>query len=141
MLNLITCEKTKQMTQWGSTSDSTASRLRFPRKAAFFTLVAAEAMARCNCVNALERASQLYLAASHLYSRNGNAFENGNNSATRYGWATLRVASLQGLASQSIDMEAAEAGEHFFVVKRICSLLNLLNTACFAPLLSKQRNS
>jgi hypothetical protein len=105
----------KKVTQWGSsTSGSTASRLRFPRKAAFFTLVAAEAMARCNCVNAVECAAQLHLAASHLYSRNGNTFEHGGDSATRYGWATLRVASLQGLASQSADMEAAEAGEQSF---------------------------
>jgi hypothetical protein len=40
-------------------------------------------------------------------------FEHGDDSGTRYGWASLRVATLQGLASQSADLEAAEAGKSF----------------------------
>lgn len=109
----LTSNVTK-VTQWGTLApDATATRLRFPRKAAFFTLVAAEAMTRCHCVNAAELASRLYLAASHLYSWNGNVFEHGDDSGTRYGWASLRVATLQGLASQSADLEAAEAGKSF----------------------------
>lgn len=99
-------------TQWGdSDENSTSSRLRFPRKAAFFTLVGAEAMTRCQFKDAADRASSLYLAASHLYSRVGNEFEHGDEGLTRYGWATLRAASLQGLSSQPADKEVAEAGK------------------------------
>ena len=102
-----------KVTQWGNSKpDSITSRLRFPRKAAFFTLVAAEAMTRCDCDSSLERASRFYLAASHLYSRNGNEFEHGDHGVTRYGWTTLRVATLQGLASQRADKEAAESGKN-----------------------------
>ncbi|KAL7539116.1 hypothetical protein ACHAXR_009033 [Thalassiosira sp. AJA248-18] len=103
-------------TQWGdSNENSVHSRLRFPRKAAFFTLVAAEAMTRCECTDAAERASSLYLAASHLYSRQGNVFEHGDDCITRYGWATLRTATLQGLSSQPADKEVAEAATELLV--------------------------
>ena len=109
----LTSNVTK-VTQWGTLApDATATRLRFPRKAAFFTLVAAEAMTRCHCVNAVERASRLYLAASHLYSRNGNVFEHRDDSETRYGWASLRVATVQGLPSESAACEAEDTGKDF----------------------------
>ena len=51
------------------------------------SLVGAEAMTRCQCDDAADRASSLYLAASHLYSREGNVFEHGDDGLTRYGWA------------------------------------------------------
>jgi len=103
-------------TQWGgSDNNSTSSRLCFPRKAAFFTLVGAEAMTCCQCPDAAERASSLYLAASHLYSRKGNLFEHGDGGVTRYGWATLRAAALQGLSSQPADKEVAEAATELLV--------------------------
>jgi len=99
--------------RWGdSNSFSAPSRLRFPRKAAYFTLIAAEAMARCQSDDAAESASSLYLAASHLYSRQGNVFEHGDDCETRYGWATLRAAALGGLSSQPVEKEIAEAGEN-----------------------------
>lgn len=105
--------KTSQETHWGDSSNNRASsRLRFPRKAAFFTLVAAEAMTKCQCADAAERASSLYLAASHLYSRQGNIFEHGDDTMTRYGWATLRATALQGLSSQPADKEVAETGKN-----------------------------
>ncbi|KAL3806041.1 hypothetical protein ACHAXA_000182 [Cyclostephanos tholiformis] len=103
-------------TRWGdSNSFSTPSRLRFPRKAAFFTLVAAEAMMRCQSDDAAEYASSLYLAASHLYSRQGNVFEHGDDCATRYGWATLRAAALQGMSSQTVEKDVAEAATELLV--------------------------
>ena len=68
-------------------------------------------MTRCQCDDAADRASSLYLAASHLYSREGNVFEHGDDGLTRYGWATLRATALQGLSSQPSDKEVAEAGE------------------------------
>ena len=38
-------------------------------------------------------------------------FEHGDDCITRYGWATLRAASLQGLSSQPSDKEVAETGK------------------------------
>ncbi|KAL3796578.1 hypothetical protein HJC23_009709 [Cyclotella cryptica] len=96
-------------TQWGGCDSLEKSRLRFPRKAAFFTMIAAEAMSRCYDHDAGSRASNLYLAASQLYSRVGNEFEHGGDKITRYGWATLRSETLQGLSSQPSDMLVAEA--------------------------------
>jgi len=120
-------------TKWGdSVNDKSESRLRFPRKAAFFTLVGAEAMTRCQSDDATERASSLYLAASHLYSRMGNEFEHGDEGVTRYGWATLRAAALQGLSSQPADKEVAEAATELLV-----ALLNEIS-ANQRPLLPPQ---
>jgi hypothetical protein len=67
---------------------------------------------RCQSDDAAEYASSLYLAASHLYSRQGNVFEHGDDCATRYGWATLRAAALQGMSSQTVEKDVAEAGEN-----------------------------
>ena len=69
-------------------------------------------MARCQSDDAAECASSLYLAASHLYSRQGNVFDHGDDCETRYGWATLRAAALGGLSSQPVEKEIAEAGEN-----------------------------
>ena len=84
------------------------------------SLVGAEAMTRCQCDDAADRASSLYLAASHLYSREGNVFEHGDDGLTRYGWATLRATALQGLSSQPSDKEVAEAGEMFYNFIECC---------------------
>ena len=77
-------------------------------------MIAAEAMSRCDSLDAGSRASNLYLASSQLYSREGNEFEHGGEKLTRYGWATLRTETLQGLSSQPSDMMVAEAGERYF---------------------------
>jgi hypothetical protein len=69
-------------------------------------------MTRCRSDDATEYASSLYLAASHLYSQQGNVFEHGGDCATRYGWATLRAAALQGLSLQTVEKEVAEAGKN-----------------------------
>lgn len=107
------CLKGTKTTQWGSYggSESPSTRLRFPRKAAYFTLIAAEAMSRCKSVDAGQRASNLYVAASHLYSRKGNEEE----SLTKYGWATLRASALQGLSCQPADKPVAEEATELLV--------------------------
>ncbi|KAK1742006.1 trafficking protein particle complex subunit 9 [Skeletonema marinoi] len=107
------CLKGTKTTQWGSSSGSgsPSSRLRFPRKAAYFTLIAAEAMSRCRSVDAGQRASNLYVAASHLYSRKGNE----DDSLTKYGWATLRASALQGLSCQPSDKPVAEEATELLV--------------------------
>jgi hypothetical protein len=100
------------------------SRLRFPRKAAFFTLIAAEAMSHFESSDAGSRASNLYLASSQLYSREGNEFEHGGEKMTRYGWCTLRSESLRGLCSQPSDKTVAEAGK-FNAIFMKSSAINL----------------
>ncbi|KAL7492472.1 hypothetical protein ACHAWT_004966 [Skeletonema menzelii] len=107
------CLKGTKTTQWGNSSGSgsPSPRLRFPRKAAYFTLIAAEAMSRCKSDDAGQRASNLYVAASHLYSRKGNE----EDSLTKYGWATLRASALQGLSCQPADKPVAEEATELLV--------------------------
>lgn len=107
----IVCFCCCQETQWGENDISDQPRLRFPRKAAFFTIIAAEAMSNSDSLDAGSRASNLYLAASQLYSREGNEHEDGGDKMIRYGWATLRSETLVGLSSQPSDVIVAEAGE------------------------------
>jgi hypothetical protein len=103
------CLKGTKTTQWGGfVAVSPSSRLRFPRKAAYFTLIAAEAISRCKTDDAGQRASHLYMAASHLYSRKGNEFEHDDGGSIKYGWATLRASALQGLSCQPSDKPVAE---------------------------------
>lgn len=122
----------KQETQWDDCSYTDQSRLRFPRKAAFFTIIAAEAMSNCESFGS--RTSNLYLAASQLFSQQGNElFDNGGDKSTRYGWATLRSETLVGLASQPSDMILAEAGRALFSL--FLDLLHrTINTSLFYSL-------
>ena len=111
------CLAGTKATRWGDDA-VTHIRHRYPRKAALFTQIAAEAMDRCGSSDAAIRSSSLYLAAAHLYSPSGNDeyCEGGDrNSATRYGWATLRAAALKGLCSQPADKEVAEAATDLLV--------------------------
>ncbi|EJK76329.1 hypothetical protein THAOC_01917, partial [Thalassiosira oceanica] len=113
------CLAGTKATRWGDDA-VTHTRHRYPRKAALFTQIAAEAMDRCGSSDAAIRSSSLYLAAAHLYSPSGNdeyceGGEGNDNSATRYGWATLRAAALKGLCSQPADKEAAEAATDLLV--------------------------
>ena len=111
------CLAGTKATRWGDDA-VTHTRHRYPRKAALFTQIAAEAMDRCGSSDAAIRSSSLYLAASHLYSPSGNnEYGDGveGNSATRYGWATLRAAALKGLCSQPADKEVAEAATDLLV--------------------------
>ena len=81
--------------------------------------------------DAARRASSLYLAASHLYSRRGNVFEHGDEGVvTRYGWAMLRAAALQGLSSQTADKEVAEAGEFVYVMHIYTKMTLFLGSMC-----------
>jgi len=107
-------------TQWGSSREGDSSalydRLRMPRKAAYFTTVAAEAMAtaarynRSSSPDTYERAANLWLAACHLYTRDGNAFD-GSGIASGYAWATLRASTLYALTRQRDPISAEVAAE------------------------------
>jgi hypothetical protein len=81
------------------------NRIRLPRKAAFFSVVAAEAMSSCESDDSSQRAASLWLAASHLLSQQGNQYDESNN----YSWVALRIAALHGV-SQQIGKTAAEQG-------------------------------
>jgi hypothetical protein len=85
--------------------NSSTNRIRLPRKAAFFSVVAAEAMSNCESEDSPGRAASLWLAASHLLSQQGNQYDDRNN----YTWVALRLAALHGV-SQQVDKTAAEQG-------------------------------
>lgn len=83
-----------QGTPFGKDRTSTFSPM--PRKAGFFTLIAAEAF--CSDPKASsEVATRLWLATAKIYTGKGNSpDENGH-----YAWATLRSSVLQSLSQQS----------------------------------------
>jgi hypothetical protein len=89
-----------------------ATRLRLPRKAAFFTTVAAESMSRCTSKDASQRAANLWIALSQLYSHCGNMYDDSSN----YAWVALRVATLHGLAQQVDGLAAEQAYEMLLVL-------------------------
>lgn len=75
-------------------------RLAAPRKAAFFTTIAAEALMASDS----KGAPIVWLAAAQLYSKESNTYKEGSN----YGWATLRAATLHAVSTQE-DLIASEA--------------------------------
>lgn len=80
---------------WVFTSKKKSSeRLRLPRKAAFFTVIAAESMSQCKLPDARISSAGYWAAATHLYASSGNQF-GGKNS---YAWANLRVSILHGMS-------------------------------------------
>lgn len=81
-------------------------RIFLPRKAAFFTVVAAEAMTQSRATEASSRAGSLWAAASHLYSKEANAFHEDRS----YAWSTLRATVLHGLSLRG-DSASSEMGK------------------------------
>lgn len=100
-------------TKWGSYGEGPYARLRLPRKAAFFATVAAEAMSACPGSDSALRAASLWLAASRLYSRDGNRFV---GSGSNYTWATLRASILQALSLRGDHVAAETAAELLLVL-------------------------
>lgn len=89
-------------TQWKNNVKK--ERIIFPRKAAFFATVAADAISQCRNMESILCGSEMWLAASQFYSRTSNA-----DGAHDYGWATLRVSVLHALSQQE-DKVSSEAG-------------------------------
>jgi hypothetical protein len=82
--------------------------VHLPRKAAFFTTVAAEALSKHTAKDSIDyEGSSLWLAATQLYGKNANSFEEGS---VGYGWSTLRAAVLHALSQQE-DSIMSEAGK------------------------------
>jgi hypothetical protein len=91
------CLKGVKVPQWSTdriNSNSSFRRLHFPRKAAYFSILAAESMTQCKVDDAPKCAAGFWAAASHLYSKEGNKFD--GNSA--YAWASLRVTVLNAMS-------------------------------------------
>ena len=90
------CLKGVKVPQWCSSVSNLNSSFRrqyFPRKAAFFSLLAAESITQCKVPDAATCAAGFWAAASHLYSKEGNKFD----SDSAYAWACLRAVVLNGM--------------------------------------------
>lgn len=92
-----------QPTSWKGT---TSPRITLPRKAAFFSAVAAESISS-GSGRFDQRARELWLLASNLYSSKGNSSVHGGS----YGWATLRASILHGLSLHGKNLMSSEATE------------------------------
>lgn len=82
-------------------------RAKLPRKAAYFTVVAAETASVARGESREHTARDLWLVASRLYSRKSNPLDGGGD----YGWATLRAFCFGCLSAQGnceLSLEAAE---------------------------------
>jgi len=89
------CLKGIRPPDWGEFQGRNKSyRQTFPRKAGFFTAIAAESISQCKSSDAQICAKGFWAAASHLYSKDGNTFE-GNN---MYAWAALRSTILHAMS-------------------------------------------
>lgn len=89
--------------QWRS---ETVERIPMPRKAAFFTAIAAEAVANAQDVKNAPSAEDLWIVVNELYSRTPNRLD-----MNTYGWATLRASTLHTLSLSSNDKVCLEAAE------------------------------
>lgn len=97
------CIRGMEPTSW---KGSRAPRIQLPRKAAFFSAVAAESISS-GSGRFDQRARELWLLASNLYSNKGNKNEQGGS----YGWATLRASILHGLSLHGRNLLSSEATE------------------------------
>ncbi len=87
---------------------SSFRRMHFPRKAAYFSVLAAESMTQCKVADAPKCAAGFWAAASHLYSKEGNKFD-GNSS---YAWACLRATVLHAMTLHGGPI-SSEVGKTF----------------------------
>ncbi len=91
------CLKGVRVPQWCTDGYNDISSFRiqqFPRKAAFFSILAAESMSQCKVAGSQKCAAGFWAAASQLYSKEGNKFD-GNMA---YAWACLRATVLNGMS-------------------------------------------
>jgi hypothetical protein len=98
----FSCQK---VTQWMGGSD--ANRVPLPRKAAFFAVVAAEAMTGANVERSQQKARDLWLLATHLYSNRPND----QGGVGCYGWVGLRAITLNALSLQGNNHTSLIAAE------------------------------
>jgi len=83
--------------------------IKLPRKAAFFSSIAAEALSNYTSNDFDKyRGSSLWLAASQLYSKDGNKMDADSRA---YGWSTLRAVVLHALSKQEDPIMSEAAAE------------------------------
>ena len=81
--------------------------MKFPRKAALFTTVAAESISKFTAAESFQyRASALWLVVNQLYSKDANPIDSNQH---MYGWAALRAATLHALSKQEDPMASEKA--------------------------------
>jgi len=116
------CLKGVRAPDWSELQNrSKTQRQTFPRKAGFFTTIAAESMSQCKSNNAQICVKGFWAAASHLYSKDGNKFD-GNS---MYGWAALRSTILHAMSLYG-GMSSSEKGKFFSksIVHNYCIVSN-----------------
>jgi len=95
-------------TKWKETSQD---RIQLPRKAAFFTVVAAETMSSMNTDGPNPVLENLWLLACQLYTRRPNEPHGATDELGSYAWATLRASTLSALSLQGTSHVCMEASE------------------------------
>lgn len=96
--------------------------MKLPRKAAYFTVVAAEAMSAMKNESAQTMARDLWLLSTQLYSTRGNPCDHGGE----YGWACLRAITLTALAIQDNGPLSHHAAEELLAL--LCETQSKLRT-------------
>ena len=97
-----------QGTRWKKTN---TERIQLPRKAAFFTVVAAEAMSNMSGGTSNGVLENLWSLACQLYSRKPNDIFGSTDEIGSYAWATLRASTLHALSLEGSSPTCLEASE------------------------------
>eukprot|EP00523_Entomoneis_sp_CCMP467_P012105 CAMPEP_0168719272 /NCGR_PEP_ID=MMETSP0724-20121128/949_1 /TAXON_ID=265536 /ORGANISM="Amphiprora sp., Strain CCMP467" /LENGTH=1561 /DNA_ID=CAMNT_0008765813 /DNA_START=94 /DNA_END=4776 /DNA_ORIENTATION=+ len=95
-------------TKWKKTSQA---KILLPRKAAYFSAVAAESMTSMNQGISNPVLENVWLLACQLYSKRPNEAFGASDELGSYGWATLRASTLHGLSLQGSTPASLEASE------------------------------
>jgi hypothetical protein len=105
--------------------------VKLPRKAAYFTIVAADAMTEnYDDIRQLSVAQNLWLLATRLYSCKPNPIDGGGD----YGWATLRAYCLDALSTQGSSDLSLEAADQ--LLSLLCELVPI--TSCLDSSLNSE---
>jgi hypothetical protein len=124
------CLKGVRLPHWGNSNKVGPMREILPRKAAYFSVVAAESMSQCITIKSATTAEAFWVAAAHLYAKNSNRSDGSN----LYAWACLRATILHALSVYG-GAESSEKGKslihlhpniHYFLIHILKYLANEL---------------
>ena len=108
-----------QGTRWKKTN---TERIQLPRKAAYFAVVAAEAMSHLGHSSSTSSNNNnlvlenLWLLACELYARKPNAIFGATPELGSYAWATLRASTLHALAMEGTSPTSLQASERLLTL-------------------------
>ena len=112
------CVKGLRGPYWGSLDGKHVDkRFKLPRKAAFFTTIAAETMSQCIATGAQTCAIGFWVAASHFYSKERNKF----SSDDKYAWACLRTTVFHAMSLHGGGISSEKAIEKLLLLLGSCS--------------------